>query len=357
MEKGRQTQQFKYQEKEQIKKAVSSAADDGHCCHNCGAPLEHGARFCEECGAPVGGGACTACGAAIEPGMEICPVCGHPLTSACTFCGSPMPAGASECPECGNSRQGIVCPDCHVLNFRSFCRKCNRPLNPMALYALEQAKQNKHVLRAVKLREDIAQADEEIAQLEAALAMPEPEPERTLDASARVSDAARRLLDEFASLDVAAPQTESAPAAPAPSVTQTPAPAPTLSTAPGPAPAPAQTAPSRREQMKARLAALKSRRAELDAEFRDELSAMIPDPSDPPAIQRNNLCAFKYAYETTSTKVVVKDSRFGWDCNYCHFLHQQPSECAYPQLGGTWMTKTITETVTETTRYEGTVNL
>ena len=76
--------------------------------------------------------ACPFCGSAVEPDYEICPVCGHKLVEYCTFCGASMTATDIDCPECGMPSDGITCPDCGTLNFRSFCRKCDRPLSRAA---------------------------------------------------------------------------------------------------------------------------------------------------------------------------------------------------------------------------------
>ena len=50
-------------------------------CRSCGAPLPHGARFCEMCGQPVAQAetktwTCRSCGAVLEAGWVYCNICG-----------------------------------------------------------------------------------------------------------------------------------------------------------------------------------------------------------------------------------------------------------------------------------------
>lgn len=84
----------------------------------------------------------------------------------------------------------------------------------------------------------------------------------------------------------------------------------------------------------------------------DQLFAeMLPPAGSTPEEQFNYYSARKVAVETV--RVVKKESKTGWVCNYCGCFHNKPSECAEPWHGGTWIYQTITETiVTKEYQYE-----
>jgi hypothetical protein len=48
-------------------------------CRRCAAANPPHARFCNQCGTALEGGACTACGAAMIPGAQFCNHCGQPV--------------------------------------------------------------------------------------------------------------------------------------------------------------------------------------------------------------------------------------------------------------------------------------
>ena len=132
-----------------------------------------------------------------------------------------------------------------------------------------------------------------------------------------MGDAARGILEEYGSLfgDSDAP----VPAAPVPK--------------PAARKADGESAAQRRE----RLRQLKARKIEKLQEMQRALDDLIPDPADPPEIQRAFLTASKVAVmETVTRKELV---RIGWVCNLCGFTHNQPSECARPELGGKWVSE------------------
>ena len=332
---------------------AAAEADAAGRCRVCGAAVEPGAAFCEECGAPQHGMHCEACGAAVKPGMALCPVCGRPVTTKCTFCGSPMDAGQAFCGECGNARSGIVCPDCGTLNFRSFCRKCNRPLNAMALEALEEARRDPHFIQAQKIADEMAEIEDEIARLEAEIASPQ----RVLEVDDSMSAATRRLLDEFNSLAghaaspvpsqpkaMTEPRRKAAPTlSAAEPAKRTATKGPTASNARGPGDfGPVDRLEQLRQLHRAQAAALQRR-----------LDAMVPEQAAPPEMKRNFACArmVTTVSKTTRKRVV----RTGWVCHRCNVWHKMPSECAFEEYGGTWQTDVVTETVS--TVSTGMINL
>lgn len=335
--------------REQQARQEAAAPGGPGVCANCGATVAAGAAFCEECGAPQGAHECVSCGAAIDPGLAICPRCGHPATTRCTFCGSEMSAGEAFCPECGNSRSGIVCPHCNTLNFRSFCRSCNAPLNPLALYAIEQAKADPRYQRACAIAEELADMEDEMAQLQSLIAREQARAaEPLLQVDTEVSEETRRLLDEFERLSREASPVKKRPAA-------APAPAPRRESAPKPAefkieaPAPgggdvgAGGFRGGVSDAAARLEKLRAQYREKLADFQKEIDAMIPNPADPPEIQRNFACA--HMITTRTTTYAKEKRRIAWVCNRCHIFHNNPSECGVAEFGGKWVTKEVTVVV------------
>lgn len=349
----------KYQQRQKTQQRQHQAAastDSGHRCPKCGAAVDPDARFCEECGTPLSACECVSCGSVIEPGYAVCPHCGHPATSHCTFCGSEMSAGDAFCPECGNSRSGITCPECGTLNFRSFCRKCNHPLNPLALYAVEQAKADPRYQRACAIAGEIAGMEEEMAQLEALIAQEKARGAEPLLQENHVSDETRRLMEEFERLSCQSSPVMARPATPAPKEEAVARPAEFKIEAPTPQGDIQIGAPTPTRQFsdpEARLRELKARHAAMLEEFQREMDAMVPNPADPPEIQRNFACAHRVTIHTTSQ--VKEKVRVAWVCNKCHVFHANPSECCVAEFGGKWVTKEVTRTI-ETTA-EGTVNL
>lgn len=351
MEQSKQKEQNKSLQASTVRHSVSS---DSRRCAHCGAPLDSEAAFCEECGAPCHGHHCDSCGAEIKEGMALCPVCGGPATMNCTFCGAVMSRGDRFCPDCGNPRGGITCPQCHTVNFRSFCRKCNHPLNPMALMAIEEARRDPRFIRATKISEEVACLEDEMAMLEQQLQNPEkyfanqgtrePAQERLLEIDNETNEDTRRLLEEFKrlsggssepknnSVETGAPKTPSAPASKLTigEVAQVEIQRPASAIKENKIGAQIEAAAKRLEELK------KQHAAKVD-ELQKELDAMVPPAGAPPEMKRNFACAHKV---TIKTKVLVEE-RVAWVCNMCQIWHKNPSECGVRDYGGKWMYKKI----------------
>ena len=159
-------QQHQSLSEQQIKaqqKTSEKQAEQPQCCPNCGTPCHSGDKFCEECGMALKGTSCMRCNSPVQPNWEICPHCGQGLhAELCSFCGASMEADDFFCPDCGNPRTGIICPDCNTLNFRSFCRKCNRPLNEMAMQEMQKAKKDPVFQEMLALAQELADLEEQI---------------------------------------------------------------------------------------------------------------------------------------------------------------------------------------------------
>jgi hypothetical protein len=226
-------------------------------------------------------GQCPYCGVAILSSYEICPQCGHALQSDhCSFCGERMDEDDLFCGECGNPRSGIVCPACGTLNFRSFCRQCNRALNDLGQAEMEHAQADPLFVEMVEL-------GEQLAEMEVALTHPS---------------------------------------------TETPQ---------QPMPTPQPAAP-RRSKLQITLPTLPQEELEEEyhervEEMQDLLHKLRPDEEQKPQMQRNYYSARKLpTMKYTVTKVPVR-----WICNLCHAEHNNPSECAQPELGGEWIYEEI----------------
>lgn len=209
-----------------------------------------------------------------------------------------MEADERFCPDCGSSRDGIVCPNCGTMSRHSFCSHCNTPLNDVAREAVRQAKADPAFQRAEQLAAELAELEKQIESG----GIPKAELDTSLNAEAR--QAASRYSSLFAGVSsLKVPD----------------------------APAKTQSRPQGKVLTGNLLQqAIETYRAKAK-ELQDTISSMLPPPSATPEEQRNFFCARKIM--TTE----MRATRQEWVCNFCGCHHQQPSECAEPELGGTWI--------------------
>ena len=130
---------------------------------------------------------CPHCGESVDAHLELCPSCGWPLhADHCTFCGARMVPGERFCSECGNGIGGIRCPKCGTLNFRSFCKKCNEPLDDLALETLQQAEADPDYQ---ELKQQVRELEEVAEKMES-----EPAAEKEFSLKlARLNEAVQRM--------------------------------------------------------------------------------------------------------------------------------------------------------------------
>ena len=255
----------------------------------------------------VSTGSCPYCGAHVEADYEICPVCGHKLVGYCTFCGAPMSPTDIDCPECGMPAEGVMCPDCGVRNFRPFCRKCGLPLSRAARKAVEKAKQDPKVLEAARLLERISSLK---AELDGAAPGDE--------APQEPSESERRLMELMSKVGFSAA-----------------------------------------EQPKAKERRIGRTREEVLAEYQKAVEdanrvfeEMLPPAGSTPQEQRNYHTARKVAVTEIIEKTwygIVRGDVMCWECNRCHVLHNNPSECSVREFGGKWIECSRTDIVPEGT--------
>lgn len=203
----------------------------------------------------------------------------------CTFCGASLAPGHTVCDECGMPVGGIVCPVCGTLNHRSFCCKCNAPLNRVAEAAVAEARNDPAFQQVSRLIEEAVKLKEKIS-----------------GKYAEPSEGTLEFLKMFSS-DVAFTGTAE---------------------------------PELQEEY------LRTVR-DIDALF----TQMLPPAGSTPQQQFNYYSARNIAVTTVLQEEVRIKSPVGWICNYCGCRHSQPSECVQPFLGGTWVyeDKVVTERV------------
>lgn len=294
--------------RQKAKKKTETYAAESYKCGNCGAHYGANDRFCSECGMALGGNTCPHCGAATQPDREICDVCGGNLSAGeCSFCGGAMGPDDAFCPECGNPRTGIVCDGCHTLNFRSFCRKCNTPLNEAARQALSEARKDPKVKKAVALAREL----EELQQILTAYA----EEEGAVPELPEISAENKELLDQYKDLLAVFRGGETK----------------TVTKEPEPDTPPKEQPVKPKLKFSVEIASKEDaiqKYKEKMAEMQEALSAMIPDAGMTPQMQRDFYCARKVG--------IREPGKVYWECTAYGCLHDAPNQCTKPWKGGVW---------------------
>ena len=248
------------------------------------------------------GAVCPYCGVTVNTGDAICLHCGHSLTpEKCSFCGGSMKPNAKFCTHCGQSCEGVKCPQCGTLNSRNFCRKCNTPLTPRALKAIEAAKKDPQFKVVQKKAEELAELQSLIEELQNEVSETQSIPQ--------LSEEDQKLLNEYASLldSIGVEKPEIKPAE-------------------KPEKAEHKKYASKAMSLDDIMKAYREKATEMD----EALAAFTPPPDFTPEEQRDYFSARKVARIEHPVPML-------WKCNLCGCLHPCPSECAEPELGGQWI--------------------
>lgn len=229
-------------------------------------------------------GRCPNCGAGMDTGADYCETChSYICEDVCSFCGAHLDEHVAFCPECGNSRDGIMCPDCHTINKFSFCRQCGRPLTDEARRLQAELCHSQEYVRMKKLAAELAGLDNVL-----------PYASEHDMAKDRITENLRtrvlRLLAEDRGEEVA------------------------------------DTGERTPRRMTA--AELEERRKEAMTHLQEALARMAQKPVSSPVKARNYVMATK-----------PEGVRLAWKCNYKNAMHSSPCGCAKPQLGGEWVVR------------------
>lgn len=249
---------------------------------------------------------CPNCHQNVDKLFELCPHCGYRLHKThCTFCGAEMSSDDLFCGECGGNTKGVHCPVCGTLSFRSFCPNCNSPVDELGIEAVKQAKEDPLYKQICSLAEKIIAAQEDGIITEDTENALSPEILSTLERYRSIQgiiDKESATLQNYISVEnetVKSGSDESSESG------------------------------IKLSDSIHNLPDLKAAVEKLNA----LMKSMVPDPGATPQMQRNYFSARKVA---VYRKSIIREP-VGWVCNLCGCQHRTPSECARPELGGTWL--------------------
>ncbi len=321
----------KYKEQEQQAKQQTkkyqTVSTTGNICNNCGYENEPGAKFCAECGESLSSIlTCPNCGSKVYPDADICEACGEWLLKGkCFFCYADLSGNEKFCPECGNPTEGIICPNCGKHNIFDFCKKCNTPLTEAAQEELNKIKENPFFKQLENLSLEIDSLAEESINEEELKKQIEESEKQLAKEKQKYEEALRKEKEiqlmmrlEQVSNNRGAPNNStkkeeinnSTPAKPFMSEDHLKA----IERA-------KQTIQNAEERKKERL----NKERELQQELNKVSKLTFATAQEA-----------RRFFNATKPKLYPEKPKY-WECNFVHFMHPGPHDCARPELGGKWV--------------------
>lgn len=261
----------------------------------------------------LSGGECPNCGATYSSTAQICPECGMGLGgNKCTFCGNTLSEGDMFCKSCGGSREGVECPDCGTINYRNFCRNCNRPLTKRGETAMLKFQSHPNYKEASKINDNLDKLadyiDGKIHSSDPAIVALTAQVKENFSLDSKADEELPKL-SERPQINKNSNISKKKPLLRFDSVSN------------------AERPMTIEEAMKL----YEQKKKEMD----DLLDSIMPDSESTPEEQRDFYSA-RLTVVTRQYKKMVKKP-VAWICNFCGYRHNKPQECAEPWHGGTWV--------------------
>lgn len=324
-------EQVKYKEQEeqakQQSKKYQSPTSTGQICNNCGYENELGAKFCAECGANLSSLLnCPNCGSKVYPDADICEACGEWLLKGkCYFCYADLTGDEKFCPICGNSTQGIICPTCGTHNIFDFCKKCNTPLTEAAQEELKKVSENPFFKQLENLSSEIdllkeesineEELKKEIEKAEKELAKEKQKYEEALKKEKEIQMMMR--LEQLSN------NTRSS----------------TNSTKKEEVKNDIQEKPFMSEEHVKYIERAKQTLQNAEERMKERLNKERELQQELNKVSQLTFATAQEArrfFNATKPKLYPDKPKY-WECNYVHYMHPGPHDCARPELGGRWV--------------------
>lgn len=246
---------------------------------------------------------CRSCSHEISSNADICEHCGDwQLLGNCCFCYTPVKTGQKFCGSCGNPPEGIRCYQCGTHSYFSFCPRCDATLAKDAKPFLESIQQSDSFLILKDLSDKIAF---DIQNERNNIVIEDIKP-------------TYKHLNEYLNKDEEVFK-----------------------------PAPQQNSfifknkikDVSEELKKAEMLRISSSNTkniiEEEKELRQKISALQNKLFSDNQSARKYYTALKLVLPQL---VVINEKRLvGWLCNLSNTIHNGPSDCCEPNLGGTWI--------------------
>ncbi|RKR82301.1 hypothetical protein BDD43_2477 [Mucilaginibacter gracilis] len=278
-----QQQQNNYQKQQQIA-TDNQQAQGPTLCRNCGHKTLPGADICENCGTWLLEGHCCFCYTAVKPGQK--------------FCGT-----------CGNNPEGNICKACGTHSIFDFCPKCKQPVSRDSANYLQQLNASPQVTEIKALMEVLSKS------MEAASPKPKPQvqaPPQDASWLNQLQNYEEQFTDNKAvEQDKTAVSKFSFGKANIDATDKVSNQQPVANT-------PTASIDEQREALQSKIAALQKQAFADNQQARKFYTGL--------QISLPELNVF-----------YIKPTRIGWRCNFAGNVHDNPSQCACPRDGGSWI--------------------